>query len=884
MLSALKTALLATTILASAIDPAGAEVRTYSIPGDVSWEEAQQTPWPTITSPKFFLNPIDFSRVSDGIAPIAPFRTVAVPEVPAGLAGIAALDSVLARPDSSASLRLADRLNWGAPDIALLRGYLQEVGRFSWNVSKNDVVAEGQVLVPRHGDLPGSPARVAALRAAGIEEIDVLINVAESFPKPTSADPPPEVLDNFFTGVNLTSVGIFEVALRVDSLEQALAEVFDGDPISGFDRQDRPGQDLKQKFVLYIDLVHYFPVALLRSFPRPDLALRLSSYVLRAGVPDTEREIPGLNYFTAGNVGFPKFTKIGGTFPTYVELESAPVNPRDTIRVPIDPPQFLRHFRLDVATDLDYHLAEFQVFSDGFLRTAAYVTKPLPLPPATIGRIFWDEEAIGDPSKSKVKVSFQSGATLEPEVLYRIDNFNQEVEWICSDLLYAQQCRFDGQSPLAVDRRPESPTYRDTVDLDDPTLRLDARQVYSALSPEERFALRIPRGSAADETGFVGGQLDEKEKSRAAPDLELWSGFQPATNGGILRAPGGREYIQIRIDFSSDDAASSRVIRNLRFEYDAPQAAGSVLAEIAPSIGAIAGMDTTFVLAMMPTLGTGSTGFNRIQVKTPARIRGVEAVTVDRGAGPVGLSRIPLSDTGRPLPGEGEFKEIALEDNYFVVGIPRLTLPEGESASSPTVTIKFRGRVLDFNTTFGTNVFLDTVAVRYRAEYTDNGLVVLDSTAAGLDTLALVLPQRAEGPKLGQSVIDLLEAEGLVDRNQLSVTADISGQGSDLVTNLALSSNPFSPNGDKVNDELVITYDVLRLTSPSPVQVSLYDLSGRRVRTLVERRQAAGGYTESWDGTDDHGELVPPGLYMMRVAADTDEKEAVALKLVGVAY
>ncbi|MFH1566663.1 MAG: FlgD immunoglobulin-like domain containing protein [Gemmatimonadota bacterium] len=892
MSAAFRTALLVSLALVSvAVEPSRAEVRSFRIPGDISWREAQQTPWPTIKSPKFYLNPIDFDRDAAGIAPLAPFRTVQVPSLPASLASLADLDSVLTRADSTAMLSLAGRLGWTASQVTALRQYLREVGLFGRNVARNDVVAAqpvlmagreavaaGQVLVSRFGDLPKAPQRVRLLRDAGVAQVEVLINVAESWPKPTTADPPPSVLDNFNKAVNLTSVGIFEVALRIDSLEAALGEVFDGDPISGFDRTDRPGQTLKKKFVLYIDLDQYFPIALVRSFPRPDNGLRLSSYVLRGGVPGTEKEIPGLNLFLAGNVGFPKFASVGGTFPTFVELEAMPVNPRDTMSVRLDPPRSLRYLRLDASTDLDYQIAEIQAYADGFLPRATYVTKPMALPPATVGRIQWDEEVLGDPSKSRVEIRFQTGTTDQPEVLYRTDAFNQAVEWICSDAIYTATCKFDGQAPRAVDRRPDSPTYLDTVDLDDPTFRLDAREIYSALSPLERFALRIPRQP------YVDGTIDEKEKARVQPDIEFWSGAQPATNGGILVAPGGRPYFQLRLDFYNDAPTATRVVRNLRFEYDTPQAANDLLAEVAPSVGAYAGQDTIFVLALQPTLAAGSTGFNRIQVKTPARITAVEGVSISAGAGATALQRIALGDTLAPLPGAGQYKELALEDGYFVVAVPRVTRAQGATSSSPVIKIRFRGRVLNFNTTFVTSVFLDTVAVRYRADYTDNGLVVLDSTAAGLDTLALVLPQRAASTRPDQSVADLLATEGLEDRNSLTVTADITRQGGELVDNVVLSSNPFTPNHDNVNDELEISYDVLRLISASPVEVGVYDLSGRPVKSLRRREAISGGYTDVWDGTDTQGNLVPPGLYLLRIAANADDRQSVSLKVVGVAY
>ncbi|MBD3223485.1 MAG: T9SS type A sorting domain-containing protein [Caldithrix sp.] len=45
------------------------------------------------------------------------------------------------------------------------------------------------------------------------------------------------------------------------------------------------------------------------------------------------------------------------------------------------------------------------------------------------------------------------------------------------------------------------------------------------------------------------------------------------------------------------------------------------------------------------------------------------------------------------------------------------------------------------------------------------------------------------------------------------------------------------------------------------VQLSIYNLNGQKIRTLVNRKQAAGEYTQKWDGADDRGRPVSSGIY-----------------------
>lgn len=55
------------------------------------------------------------------------------------------------------------------------------------------------------------------------------------------------------------------------------------------------------------------------------------------------------------------------------------------------------------------------------------------------------------------------------------------------------------------------------------------------------------------------------------------------------------------------------------------------------------------------------------------------------------------------------------------------------------------------------------------------------------------------------------------------------------------------------------------LAAPAHVQVDIFDLLGRRVRTLVDLPHEAGRYDVSWDGRDGAGQVVPSGMYLCRL-------------------
>ena len=49
-------------------------------------------------------------------------------------------------------------------------------------------------------------------------------------------------------------------------------------------------------------------------------------------------------------------------------------------------------------------------------------------------------------------------------------------------------------------------------------------------------------------------------------------------------------------------------------------------------------------------------------------------------------------------------------------------------------------------------------------------------------------------------------------------------------------------------------------------------------------QRPSGPHRLVWDGSDDNGRLVPPGLYTVRVRLDADAGDAQTVRLVRVAY
>ncbi len=70
--------------------------------------------------------------------------------------------------------------------------------------------------------------------------------------------------------------------------------------------------------------------------------------------------------------------------------------------------------------------------------------------------------------------------------------------------------------------------------------------------------------------------------------------------------------------------------------------------------------------------------------------------------------------------------------------------------------------------------------------------------------------------------------------------------------------NPFNPT-TRIN---------YSLPSLQHVTLSIYDVLGRKVRTLVDKKMTAGSHTVDWNGTNEMGHKVASGIYFYRLNAD----------------
>jgi|GEM_PF-412777 len=145
--------------------------------------------------------------------------------------------------------------------------------------------------------------------------------------------------------------------------------------------------------------------------------------------------------------------------------------------------------------------------------------------------------------------------------------------------------------------------------------------------------------------------------------------------------------------------------------------------------------------------------------------------------------------------------------------------------------------------------------------------VVVDRRAADADTWTRVADDlRLEGPELTWVDASAVSGESYVYR--IAAANGAFAFESSAVTvptrRLALKNavpNPFNPS-------TTVVFEIPGTAGARvPTVLELYDVTGRRVRTLLSAPLGAGEHRVTWDGTDERGQRVASGAYFARLSA-----------------
>ena len=320
-------------------------------------------------------------------------------------------------------------------------------------------------------------------------------------------------------------------------------------------------------------------------------------------------------------------------------------------------------------------------------------------------------------------------------------------------------------------------------------------------------------------------RLEEGEKAGISPDNESWEFWTPPLDfdRGHSELVGlrPRRYLQFKADFLSERALAAGRMEYLQFNVSQPPVASQVLAEIVPHQVEV-GEVVQFIYKILPNLEQSDLGFDSIEIDTPIEVTSIDAVYIG---------------------GEEQDFTIAERDaKSFVVQVPRIDL----NRTGELVEVEFQAEVFQVGTVFSGRVFDSQLPHEVRQRIT-----------AG-------------------------NADDLAESNTLSV--GLSTVANPAVKALWLAPRLFTPNGDGVNDLLQIEYDLVNLSGDVPVTIDLYDLAGVKRCEVAHSTAASGRFSATWEGVDDAGNLLPPGLYLLRLEVDSDKAKDVEVAVVRLVY
>lgn len=334
-----------------------------------------------------------------------------------------------------------------------------------------------------------------------------------------------------------------------------------------------------------------------------------------------------------------------------------------------------------------------------------------------------------------------------------------------------------------------------------------------------------------DRARWVGEVPEDSELALRfrSGDGETWSDWSAWSSMETIHldVPEPRALLQYEVRMTTRDQTVGPRLDSLVVSFDeGNMPVASAAASIAPREVEI-GIETDFVYTLDVETDATSSGVERLILLTPYPaafdIGGIVGATVDPSA------------------------SYATNDSLVLVFAPPLT-------ASKQITIPFRSRLLSASHDFSGLLFSPGSSNALRS-----------MVRQGIDDDGFALTTQVE-----------------------SSTFDIR-----ILSQVGADPGVFTPNGDGINDVGIVGFVLGRIVTAS-IRIEIYDAGGRLRRELLGRSLGAGSYLPSerneaglpgaWDGLDDAGELVAPGIYLYRVVADLEPTDAVSMGVIGVAY
>ena len=476
--------------------------------------------------------------------------------------------------------------------------------------------------------------------------------------------------------------------------------------------------------------------------------------------------------------------------PLYSLLRDVPVNSNSIFSMKF-PQQFIRFIRLRVGSRNPFEIAEIEMYGNGFVPRATYISKVIDLGSVSnYGVISWAERALELENDRLIELEDQGMTSLSVRMKTGLDN-----------------------SPLVH--------FKKVVD------------------PETRIVSQV----VVSESEYDG--LSVGDKGDIENDTENWSAWSlPLVSGERIPLPSPRPFFQLQIVMESESVTQTLRLDSLVVQHSVPPAS-AVVGEISlvddPDPSAEIGVIEKDDVVVLSSIDGGE------EVRFAYDVRATIASRDENGFDAIRI------DTPTPTEFEGLYMGQPLKE----------VDPDLVKVDKDGIQVVFTSNRIDYS---------NNVPLR----------IIFKGSTVIFGTIFSGTVWDTQSEILGQPVLEG-DANYEVRTNSLRVALSRSSVG-EIVRAIDYSPKIFTPNGDGLNDRMQISYTVIQISEPKPVNVEVYDLAGKRVRILADRDQIGGIYSEEWDGRDDSGKMVPPGNYLVLLKVNSGIGTFERVGLVGVAY
>ncbi|MFH1007595.1 MAG: hypothetical protein V1800_08850 [Candidatus Latescibacterota bacterium] len=321
---------------------------------------------------------------------------------------------------------------------------------------------------------------------------------------------------------------------------------------------------------------------------------------------------------------------------------------------------------------------------------------------------------------------------------------------------------------------------------------------------------------------FLKGSIE----TELAPVDSLWSDWSApyTTSGAPFASPSPRQYLLCEVQLQSKEPTVAPSLDALMFHYTAPSAS-ALSGEIGPWKGIPPASPQPFSFYVNSVWSAGSSGYNRLLLVCPSPPSGTA------------VWKQNASDLTWAREGGATFRTSG--DSLFV-DFPSVI-------RSAVIKVDFETAVFYNGSPF--TAFVGHSSTPWAWQRVDPGNATDEVEGRSTRVFLTALPAHEE-----------------------------------LIGNISIAPDVITPNGDGVNDRMDVIFSVFKVDRERRVTAQLYDMGGLPVIEIGSWRGASGNYETSWDGRDETGELVSPGLYLCRIEVDGDEGNKAISKVISVVY